>query len=62
VEPEGLTRKSVAEAITAALRETYPEFVDRELDGDTNISLDLGVESMRRAEIMLRVEQRLGID
>ncbi|GAA2679439.1 acyl carrier protein [Streptomyces lunalinharesii] len=58
----GLTRQSVVEAITAALRETLPHLADRTLNGNTDLSLDLGVESMRRTEVLLSVEQRLGID
>ncbi|MEU8032756.1 phosphopantetheine-binding protein [Streptomyces sp. NPDC049099] len=57
-----LTRQSAVEAITTALRETLPHLADRALDGATDLSLDLGVESMRRAEVLLRVEQRLGVD
>jgi hypothetical protein len=57
-----LTRQRAVEAITAALQETLPHLADRALDGDTDLSLDLGVESMRRAEVLLRVEQRLDVD
>ncbi|OMC51309.1 hypothetical protein A5745_02720 [Mycobacterium sp. IS-2888] len=47
--------------IIRAVRAMRPSFSERELNHQTNLSLDLGLESASRVELLLEVERALDV-
>ncbi|OBJ58538.1 phosphopantetheine-binding protein [Mycobacterium sp. 1423905.2] len=58
---EPLTLDRVIDEITVAVRALSTSFAERELNGDTNLALDLGLESSSRVELLLDVQRALGV-
>ncbi|MGE2817244.1 acyl carrier protein [Mycobacterium heidelbergense] len=56
-----LTRERVIAEIIRAARAMRPSFSERELNDQTNLSLDLGLESASRVELLLEVERALDV-
>jgi acyl carrier protein len=54
-----LTRERVVAEIICAVRGMRTSFSERELTGDTNLALDLGLESASRVELLLEVQRAL---
>jgi acyl carrier protein len=58
---EPLTRERVIGEIIRAVRAIRTSFSERELTGDTNLALDLGLESASRVELLLEVQRALDV-
>jgi acyl carrier protein len=58
---EPLTRERVIGEIVRAVRAIRTSFSERELTGDTNLALDLGLESASRVELLLEVQRTLDV-
>ena len=56
-----LTRERVIAEIIRAVRAMRTSFSERELTGDTNLALDLGLESASRVELLLDVQRELDV-
>lgn len=56
-----LTRDRVVAEIIRAVRELRTSFSEREVTGDTNLALDLGLESASRVELLLDVQRALDV-
>ncbi|WP_083667141.1 acyl carrier protein [Mycobacterium sp. SP-6446] len=56
-----LTRDRVVAEIIRAVCALRPSFSERELTDQTNLSLDLGLESASRVELLLEVERALDV-
>ena len=61
VRSEPLTHERVVAEIVRAIRAICTSFPDSELNGETNLALDLGLESASRVELLFEVEQALDI-
>ncbi|MGZ4511473.1 MAG: acyl carrier protein [Mycobacterium sp.] len=58
---EPLTRERVVDAIIEAIRAIRTSCAGRELNGDTNLAVDLGFESATRVELLLEVQRLLDV-
>lgn len=58
---ESLTRERVIAEIIRAVCAIRTSFEERDIDGDTNLALDLGFESASRIELLLEVENALDV-
>jgi acyl carrier protein len=58
---EPLTHERVVAEIVRAIRAICISFPGRELNGETNLALDLGLESMSRVELLAEVECTLDV-
>lgn len=58
---ESLTRDRVIAEIIRAICRFRTSFDERDIDGDTNLGLDLGFESASRIELLLEVEDALDV-
>ena len=56
-----LTHERVVAEIVRAIRAICTSFPGGELNGETNLALDLGLESASRVELLFEVEQALDI-
>ncbi|OBK43268.1 acyl carrier protein [Mycobacterium sp. 1081908.1] len=56
-----LTHERVVAVIIRAVRAIRRSSSEPELDGDTNLALDLGLESASRVELLLEVERTLDV-
>jgi acyl carrier protein len=56
-----LTRDRVVAEIVRTACAIRPSFSERDLNGETNLALDLGLESASRVELLLEVERALDI-
>lgn len=56
-----LTRERVVAEIVRTACAIRPSFSERDLNGETNLALDLGLESASRVELLLEVERALDI-
>jgi acyl carrier protein len=56
-----LTRDRVVAEIVRAACAVRPSFSECDLDGETNLALDLGLESASRVELLLEVERALDV-
>ncbi|OBI82967.1 acyl carrier protein [Mycobacterium sp. 1245805.9] len=61
VRSKPLTHERVVAVIIRAVRAIHTSFSGLELNGDTNLALDLGLESASRVELLLEVERALDI-
>jgi acyl carrier protein len=61
VASEPLSRDRVVAEIIRAVRAMRGSFSERQLTGDTNLALDLGLESASRVELLLEVERALDV-
>jgi acyl carrier protein len=55
------THERVVAVIIRTVRAIRTSFSELELDGDTNLALDLGLESASRVELLLEVERTLDV-
>jgi acyl carrier protein len=60
VRSEPLTREHVVAEIVRAIT-ICTSFPGHELNGETNLALDLGLESMSRVELLIEVERALDV-
>jgi len=58
---EPLTHERVVAEIVRAIRAICTSFPGGELNGETNLALDLGLESASRVELLFEVEQALDV-
>jgi acyl carrier protein len=56
-----LTRERVVTEIVCAVRGMRTSWSKREVTGDTNLALDLGLESASRVELLLEVQRALDV-
>ncbi len=56
-----LTRDRVVAEIVRTACAIRPSFSEAELNGETNLALDLGLESASRVELLLEVERALDV-
>jgi len=61
VRSEPLTHERVVAEIVRAIRAICTSFPGGELNGETNLALDLGLESASRVELLFEVEQALDV-
>ena len=61
VRSEPLTHERVVAEIVRAIRVICTSFPGGELNGETNLALDLGLESASRVELLFEVEQALDV-
>jgi Phosphopantetheine attachment site len=61
VRSEPLTHERVVAEILRAIRAICISFPGRELNGGTNLALDLGLESVPRVELLAEVERTLDV-
>lgn len=59
VQDEPLTRERVVTEIVQAVRTIHTSFPLHRLNADTNLALDLGLESASRVDLLLEVERAL---
>jgi acyl carrier protein len=58
---DSLTHERVVAEIVRAICAICTSFPGRELNGETNLALDLGLESMSRVELLVEVERTLDV-
>jgi acyl carrier protein len=61
VRSKPLIHECVVAEIVRAIRAIRTSFPGRELNGETNLALDLGLESASRVELLLEVERTLDV-
>jgi hypothetical protein len=61
VRSKPLTHERVVAEIIRTIRAIRTSFSERELNGETNLALDLGIESASRVELLLEVQRTLNV-
>lgn len=59
---EPLTRERVVDGIIEAIRAIRSSCAGCDLNGETNLAVDLGFESVARVELLLEVQRLLDVD